>query len=133
VEDEMPILNLMRLILQSDGYRVLEAASGEQARQWFAKAHEPIDLVISDVSLPGDSGILVALELRSVFSNLRIIISSGYPPSAWNDQEVAELNELPSDSVTTIEKPFSPLTLLDKVHALIGGAEGANTMERGRS
>jgi len=79
-----------------------------------------VDLLIADVTLPTGSGIHVALEVQFLLPYSKIIIMSGYPPVMWNDQDSAELEELPSDSVITLQKPFLLATLLDSVHRFLG-------------
>jgi hypothetical protein len=51
---------------------------------------------------------------------LKIVITSGYPSDDWDRLDAAELEELPSDSVEVLQKPFSLTTLLDTIHRLIG-------------
>jgi DNA-binding response OmpR family regulator len=82
VENEPSILTLMSDILEPSGHVVLKASAVDQAFQKFDQADASIDLVIADVNLPGTSGIRVALELRSLLPNLRIVLTSGlgWPP-----------------------------------------------------
>ena len=117
LEDELPLLNLVRRMLAP--YSVLEAGAAEQAIRQF-RTHRQIDLLLADVSLPDMSGIRVALLLRAENPDLAVILASGYPRSSWNKQELADLDRLGSDSVSVIEKPFSSTILLDRVSQLIG-------------
>ena len=75
---------------------------------------------MADVTLPSSSGIRVALEYKCCFPRLKIVIMSGYPASMWNEQDAAEFDEIPSDSVTVMQKPFTPAVLLSTVRRLIG-------------
>jgi len=120
VEDEPAILALIHHVVEQDGYAVLNATSAEQAFERFEENGAHVDLLIADVTLGASSGIRVALELRSLLPNLRTIISSGFPPAMWPEEDAAELHKYPSESVATLEKPFAPATLLDLVHRLIG-------------
>lgn len=106
---------LIRLVLQASGHTLVKAANAEEAFQRFEEADGQVDLLIADTNLPAGSGIQVALGLRALHSRLRIIITSGHAPAMWSDQDAAELNELPSDSVAVLQTPFLPSTLLDKV------------------
>jgi CheY-like chemotaxis protein len=124
VEDDNTILALIRIVVERSGYAVLEATSAQQAFQHLEK-HAHIDLLIADVTLPASSGIRVALELRYLLPRLKVIVTSGYPRALWNEQDAAELDELPSDSVAVLQKPFVPKTLLEKIHRLIGFASDA--------
>ena len=120
LEDDRSIMALIRLVVEHNGYTVLEATSAQEAFERFEENDAQVDLLIADVTLPVSSGIHVALELRSLLPYLKIIVTSGYPKSTWDEQDAAELDELPSDSVITLQKPFVPATLLDSIHRLIG-------------
>ena len=117
VEDDPLVMGVFRSVLQSKGYAILEATSAEQALKWLGNPQR-IDLIIADVGLPLRSGIRVALELRKSIPDLRIILTSGYPPDMWPD--VALLREVPSDAIRILQKPFLPKELLDKTEELIG-------------
>jgi CheY-like chemotaxis protein len=106
---------LIRLVLQASGHTLVEAATAEEAFQRFEEADGQFDLLIADTNLAAGSGIRVALGLRALHSRLRIIITSRHTLEMWSDQDAAELNELPSDSVVVLQTPFLPSTLLDKV------------------
>ena len=118
-------MSLMRLILKPLGHKLLEATTAEEALGRFAESDRNVDLLMADVNLPMSSGPRVALKLRSALPRLRIILTSGYPPGMWNDQDNADYNELPSDCVMTLQKPFLPAALLDSVHQSIGDASKA--------
>jgi CheY-like chemotaxis protein len=120
LEDEAIVMRLIRTVLTPLGHTLLEARTAEEAFQRFEDADACIDLLIADVTLPTSSGIRVALELRSLLPYLRIILTSGYPPSMWDEQNAAELLELPSDSVATLQKPFLPKILLKMVTRFVG-------------
>src|SRR5471030_2580189 len=115
LEDDPSVSFLMRLILQPSGHTLVEAATAEEALQRFEEHEGRVDLLIAAVDLPVSSGIRVGLGLRALHSRLRIIVTSEHATEMWNDQDAAELNELPSDSVAVLQKPFLPATLLDKV------------------
>jgi CheY-like chemotaxis protein len=120
LEDNAAILALIRMAVESRGYAVLAATSAREAFERFEENDSVVDLLITDVKLPESSGIRVALELRSLLPYLKIIVTSGYSQTAWDEQDAAEFNELPSDSVSVLQKPFIPAELLDRVHMLIG-------------
>lgn len=112
VENEPSILRLLSVILESSGHLVLKASDFEEAFQRFDETDASMDLVIAAVNLPGTSGIRTALELRALLPNLGIVLISTHTPDMWNPQDVAKLNELPSESVAVLQKPFLPATLL---------------------
>jgi two-component system response regulator RegA len=116
LEDEVSVMEVFRPALQE--YSIIEATTAQQAV--FECRRQPIDLLIADVTLPVESGILVALELLSLSPASRVILISGYPLSMWNHEDTAKLKDLPLGAVNTLQKPFSPETLRAKVHGLIG-------------
>jgi len=119
VEDEPSILALMSEILEPSGHTLLKATAVDQAFHEFEEADANVDLVIADVNLPRTSGIRLALELRSLLPNLSIVLTSGHTPDMWNKEDLAELNELPFDSVGVLQKPFLPSTLLHMVSRFV--------------
>jgi len=120
LEDDPSIMALIRLVVGQKAYNILEATTAGEAFERFEENDARVDLLIADVTLPESSGIRVALELQSLLPYLKVIIMSGYPSAMWNDQDSAELQELPSDSVITLQKPFVPATLLNSVHRFLG-------------
>jgi len=76
VEDDEPARGLIRLQLQRAGYRVLEAHDAATARA--IAAVERVDLLLTDVVMPGPSGIELARQLRSERPELPVLLMSGY-------------------------------------------------------
>ena len=112
VEDEPSILILMAGILEASGHVVLKASALEEALQQFENVDASIDLLIADVNLPGTSGVRIALELLSSLPNLAVILTSGHTPDMWDQDDLAQLNEVPPESVAILQKPFLPAALL---------------------
>ncbi len=79
VEDELVLRDMAHLILQDCGYKVLEAASGAEALEVWERNPGGIDLVITDVVMPGGmSGRDVAARLKALHPQVKIILTSGY-------------------------------------------------------
>ena len=79
VEDELVLRDMAHLILQDCGYRVLEAGSGAEALQVWEQHPNSIDLVLTDVVMPGGmSGRDLAVKLMGSHPRLKIIFTSGY-------------------------------------------------------
>ena len=78
VEDEPDLRRLARIVLETNGYRVLEAAAGEEAIQQCRHCPGPIDLLLTDVVMPGLSGRQLAEQIRSLRPGLRTLFMSGY-------------------------------------------------------
>src|SRR5581483_6989035 len=78
VEDEAPLLALLKEILESAGYRVFTASDGLEARDVYRREHEAIDLVLSDMALPKFGGWTVYLMLKEINPRVKVILTSGY-------------------------------------------------------
>ncbi len=109
VEDEAGIRALVRKILSRERYRVLEAASGEEALSIAQAYEDPIHLLLTDVMLPGMGGRYVAEALRSKLPELRVVYVSGY-----TDDEAVRSGWFPPGSLF-LEKPFTLSALVNKV------------------
>lgn len=110
VDDSPQIRPLIRAILSELKWPVLEASSAQQALDIAAGHHGPIDLLLTDLSMPGMSGYELAVAMRKQRPDMKVLFMSGYG--------------LPSsglDGVEFIEKPFQPDPLLAKVRAMLGG------------
>jgi two-component system, cell cycle sensor histidine kinase and response regulator CckA len=118
LDDEPVLIDLLRLMLRQ--YNLLEATTAQQALQIFADPDRPIDLLVADLSLPTSSGIQVALLLRAEIPNLPVILTSGYPVSAWGKKDTADLETLGSHSVAVLQKPFDVQELHKTIRELIG-------------
>ncbi len=109
VEDEEEVRALARDVLEMNGYRVLEALDVADATR-LAQTHPgPIDLLITDVVMPGVSGPELARRLRVHRPGLRVLCMSGYPES--EDRRVAG----EAGWTAWLEKPFTPDILMGKV------------------
>ena len=120
VEDEMPVREVARRALTASGYRVLEAGDGAEALRKWERDPSAIDLVLTDMVLPGMTGRDLVNELKRRRQAVRVIIMSGYTGETYPALEV-----LPP-GVGYLEKPFSLVELRQRVReALDTRAEGA--------
>jgi CheY-like chemotaxis protein len=117
LEDNPSVMVVLRLMLEQ--YSLIEASTAEQALRLFTDVGRRIDLLVADVTLPTSSGIEVALLLRSEAPDLPVILTSGYPVSAWSDRDSADLERLGSRSVAILPKPCQGKTLSDAVREMI--------------
>ena len=113
VDDEEDILELVRYNLARDGYRVVCAASGEQALS-RAKS-EPFDLILLDLMLPGIDGLEVAKRLKSKPETRHIPIIM--LTAKGEEADIVTGLELGADDYVT--KPFSPRILVARVKAVL--------------
>ena len=106
VEDEEPLRSLIRRLLERGGYRVLEAADGDEAVAMARAGHQGIDLLLTDVMLPHRNGVDVAQAVIALYPDVRVLFMSGYgentPPGS-----------------ARLEKPFGPLKLATCVRELL--------------
>ena len=77
VDDEAPVLRAISLALEAHNYRVLTAHDGREALAVFAQHREGIRLVVTDIMMPGMSGVALIRALRALEPGLRIIAASG--------------------------------------------------------
>jgi PAS domain S-box-containing protein len=114
VEDEPAVRGLTARVLEQQGYKVLVAADGSEAA---ALARDPavrIDMLLTDVVLPGDmQGDGVARMVVEEHPAIKCMFMSGYP------REVIAKAGRVAEGVNYLEKPFSPATLVRRVRELI--------------
>jgi PAS domain S-box-containing protein len=115
VEDEPDLRELARVFLESYGYRVLSASSAEKA---LAKANdfpETIDLLLTDVIMPGMSGRQLAETVLKRRPETRVVYMTGYTDDMVVQHRVLE------PGVALLEKPFTKLDLGRKVRSTLDG------------
>jgi CheY-like chemotaxis protein len=104
VEDEDAVRRAFTRQLRDAGYRVVAAASGEEALEYVAK--EDFAIVVTDVVMPGVGGRVVVERLQARSPNARVIFMSGYV-----DDEVFQREGIPADACF-LQKPFPAAVLL---------------------
>jgi len=112
VEDDPEVRNLMREILTGLGYFVLEAALAEDAILAAQNYTDTIDLMVSDIVMPGISGFELSKRLAPIRPDMRVLYVSGYPD---HDTTTRALG----DSVAYLQKPFVPAELASRVAEMI--------------
>jgi PAS domain S-box-containing protein len=116
VEDEPLVRGLLVRVLDREGYAVLEAGSGDEALALVAGHERPIDLLVSDVVMPGLTGPELAARIRERQGSLRVLFISGY-----NDTDAAGYGVL-HPAVDLLAKPFTPDVFAARVRTVVGGA-----------
>ncbi len=112
VEDEDKVREVLRRILEGRGYRVLVAASGAEAIELAAGAAEPIDLLLTDLTMPGLKGTEIAARLSADRPELRVLYMSGYRSGNLPARKEGPL---------CLQKPFSAEVLARAVRKVIDG------------
>ncbi|MFN2577493.1 MAG: PAS domain S-box protein [Pyrinomonadaceae bacterium] len=118
VEDEDMLRKLGRQTLKGHGYCILEAANGGEAIALAANEGR-IDLLLTDVIMPGMNGREVAIGLLKTRPSLRVLFMSGYTDDAIVHHGVLD------ESANFIQKPFSPDELARKVRQVLDEKESA--------
>jgi PAS domain S-box-containing protein len=113
VEDDAGVRQATRKILVGLGYRLLEAAHPTDAIELVKVYVGPIDLLISDLIMPGKSGRELAKELSGLRPGLRVLHMSGY------SDELAIQQGMLGRGTAFIQKPFANAALANKVRALL--------------
>jgi CheY-like chemotaxis protein len=114
VEDEAGVRAAIRRMLTRQGYTVLDAASGPEALQLVESSAVRIDLVLTDVVMPGQSGRSLVEHLTARWPGLRVLYMSGY-----TDDEMLRRGLMQSGTAL-LEKPFTPDRLADVVRQALG-------------
>ena len=114
VEEEAGVRQLTRRILDRAGYQVLEAANADDAERALADNEGPVDLMLTDVIMPGCGGPELYSRLVIRQPGLRVLYMSGYTPDS-----VARKAGL-DRGLPFIQKPFTSLALLRQVSQALG-------------
>jgi CheY-like chemotaxis protein len=122
VEDETSLRVLASHLLESCGYAVLEASSGEDALKLIQKETREIHLLLTDVVMPGISGRVLADQLVKLRPTLRVLYTSGY-----TGQTVGAHGVLAEGS-HFLPKPFTRETLARKIREALDGQAAAATV-----
>lgn len=117
VEDQDSVRKLAVRILKGRGYRVLEAARGDEALVVAKKASSPIDLLLTDMVMPGMMGPEVAERLRARQPAIKVLYMSGYA------EEVMDKRGLEHRGLKYIPKPFTPDELAVRVRDALGSVK----------
>jgi two-component system cell cycle sensor histidine kinase/response regulator CckA len=113
VEDDPLVRSVTLRALESSGYRVISAASGEEALAIARREGTLIDLVVTDVVMPGMTGREVVDELRRRLPRIPALFVSGYTQDAIVQRGVLD------SGMAFLPKPFTPSTLVARVRALL--------------
>jgi nitrogen-specific signal transduction histidine kinase/CheY-like chemotaxis protein len=134
VEDQEQVRDLTCRVLRRQGYRVLEAADGASALRLAQEFPEPIDLLATDVVMPGMNGRELYDALRLSRPGLRVLYVSGYPGNVILHHGIME------EGGDFLSKPFSLVALAAKVREVlerrgpgVGSDQGETEGVRGRT
>jgi nitrogen-specific signal transduction histidine kinase len=115
VEDDAAVCELVRAVLTSHGYKVLTARHPEEAEPICAKDSNGIELLLTDVIMPGMSGAELFRRVIAQNPRMKVLFMSGYIDDSLIRQGIQE------KEVAFLQKPFSPLSLAKKVREVLNG------------
>ena len=113
VEDQAEVRDFAATVLMNCGYRIFKADNAVEALRFFEQEQERIDLVLSDVVMPGISGPEMGAQLKSLRPEIKVLYMSGYTAD-----KIAHHGVLDPDT-HFIPKPFTPGQLSSKVREIL--------------
>jgi two-component system, chemotaxis family, chemotaxis protein CheY len=116
IDDQEPIRRIVRRALEQDGHEVADASDGAAGMALLDRA--PVDVVITDIFMPGMDGIQALREIRKRFPAVKVIAMSGGDSSGLMDlRRDAEL----LGAVKSLSKPFTAREIVDVVRSALSG------------
>jgi len=113
VDDDPQLRQLTRKVLTGSGFQVLEAEDREQAERLAAIHSGSIDMLLTDVVMPGGSGCEIAQQICGNGSKTRVLYMSGYPNDAILHHGILD------PGIRLLKKPFSPARLVEEVREVL--------------
>jgi two-component system, cell cycle sensor histidine kinase and response regulator CckA len=113
VEDELEVRSLVEALLRSRGYKVLVAESAVHAAAICRGYEQPIDVLLTDVVMPGITGPELAKELLELRPGLKTVYMSGYAGERLAEQGVS------SEGIALLQKPFTGNALEEKIRQVL--------------
>lgn len=115
IDDDLQILDMLSQTLEREGYEVITASDGKEGLRLYRE--NPVDLIITDIIMPGKEGIETIMDLRREFPHVKIIaISGGGQIDA--EQYLSMAQKLGAQR--TFIKPFARKELLKAIMELLG-------------
>ncbi|HEV2591606.1 MAG TPA: PAS domain S-box protein [Gaiellaceae bacterium] len=117
VEDEAVVRRLVAEILETSGYTVLQAGDGPSALELLRRNNRPVELLLTDVVMPGMSGREVAQAVTSMRPGTQVLYMSGYTGSVIDHHGILE------QGVAFLQKPFTADDLTRSIRILLDGPD----------
>jgi DNA-binding response OmpR family regulator len=122
VEDDAGVREVAARALREGGFQVLDAGGAGDALELATRAPGPVDVLVTDVVMPGMNGKALAEELRRRRPGLKVLFVSGYPDDIIGRHGVLDAG------VEFLPKPFTPAALVERVGALMSAASAPPPM-----
>ncbi|MBW1815262.1 MAG: response regulator [Deltaproteobacteria bacterium] len=113
MDDEDPVLEVSKGMLETLGYQVIIAKTGEESIGIYSKYYDIVDIVLLDIIMHGMDGGEVFDKLKEINSNVKVLLSSGYS----EDEYASEI--LKKGAHGFIQKPFSIELVSQKIRQII--------------
>jgi DNA-binding NtrC family response regulator len=114
IDDQEAIRRIVRRALEQAGHEVFDASDGEMGMQMLAR--HSVAVVISDIFMPGQDGILTLRQIRKQFPDVKVIVISGGDSTGMLDlRRDAEL----LGAVKSLQKPFTAREIVDLVRSVL--------------
>lgn len=117
VDDDDGVRSLTCRVLKKHGYTALEASGGDEALDLYSGREGEVNILVSDVVMPGMQGPELARRLRSRSPDLKVLLMSGYSESMGSGS-----SRQAGDSTVFLKKPFSPSALIAEVEKLLAAS-----------
>lgn len=113
VEDDASVRALAHMILKSYGYKILEAATGDEALRLCEQHQGQVQLLLTDVIMPGMNGQALSSQLTSRYPDIQVLFISGYT------DDIISRHGILTEGTAFLSKPFTAEGLARKVHDVL--------------
>ena len=113
VEDAEPVRAMAAKVLRRQGYCVYDYPNGEEALAALAKKEYKVDLLLTDVVMPGINGLVLAERVQLMLPNVRVLYTSGYSEEVMADRGVRRTG------IEFLEKPYTIQSLASRVRDVL--------------
>ena len=113
VEDEEAVRDLVSEIIEENGYNIITASEPSEAIFICKKRSKPIDLMITDVVMPGMSGNVLSAKLKPLYPEMKVLFISGYTGKEIVDRGILK------PGTKFLQKPFTPDSLIRKIRKVL--------------
>lgn len=114
VDDDELVLTIGLKMLEKIGYSALEARNSAEAVAVYQEKRDDIDLVVLDINLPDETGVITYKKLKNINPDAKVILASGY----YETPEVTELIKLGCQG--RLQKPYTLQNLSEEVSGVLG-------------
>ena len=113
IEDDPSLLDLLRTLLEVNGYEVLTAADGMDAVDCFREHADKISLVISDLGLPRLGGWEAFQQMKALKPSVKALLASGYFEAGLREEAIR------MGAIDFLQKPYRPPEIIQRISAIL--------------